>query len=220
MSGIDYSALEFAQNPEARCPCVLLLDTSGSMEIDGRIHELNEGLAILAEELRGDTLASLRVEIAIVAFGGGVDIRQDFATVDRFAPPQLGAYGDTPLGSAITTGLNLIQERKRQYKANGVAYYRPWMFLITDGAPTDNWQPAAQRLRDETERKKVAFFAVGVQGADLNVLRQLSPRAPVMLRGLRFKEMFEWLSASLSSVSRSQPGEEVRLQPPTDWTQV
>lgn len=220
MSGIDYNALEFAQNPEPRCPCVLLLDTSGSMSIDNRIGELSEGLAVLADELRTDDLASLRVEIAIVTFGGEVNIQQDFVTVDRFNPPQLSAYGGTPMGTAIEVGLNLLHDRKQRYKQSGVAYYRPWLFLITDGEPTDEWRASAQRLHDEANRKKVAFFAVGVQGTNMNTLSQVSPRTPVMLRGLRFRELFQWLSTSLSSVSHSQPGDAVTLQPPTDWSQV
>jgi len=66
--GLDFSVAEFADNPEPRCPCVLLLDNSWSM--NGQpIAELNDGLATFREELLADSLAAKRVEIAIVSFG-------------------------------------------------------------------------------------------------------------------------------------------------------
>jgi uncharacterized protein YegL len=49
----------------------------------------------------------------------------------------------------------------------------------------------------------------------MEALKQLSVREPVKLQGLRFRDLFQWLSASLSSVSRSQPGQAVELSNPT-----
>ena len=62
---------EFADNPEPRCPVVLLLDTSGSMQ-GAPVQELNGGLRAFSDALKSDRLASLRVEVAVVAFGGKV----------------------------------------------------------------------------------------------------------------------------------------------------
>lgn len=223
---------EFADNPEPRCPVVLLLDTSGSMQGQA-IQELNEGLRAFREAIQADRLASLRVEVAIVPFGGAVkpiDVRattsvdfdpaQPFVTVDNFEPPFLLAHGDTPMGSAVRQGLQLLRQRKETYKAAGIDYFRPWMFLITDGRPTDEWQGAAAQLRDEENKKGVLFFGVGVEGADMGILRQMSgPREPLRLRGLAFSELFQWLSKSLSVVAHSKPGEQTPL-PPVGWAQI
>ena len=57
-------AVEFAENPEPRCPCVLLLDTSGSMRGEP-IAALSEGLKAFKEDLTKDPLASRRVELAV-----------------------------------------------------------------------------------------------------------------------------------------------------------
>jgi len=139
-----------------------------------------------------------------------------FETVDRFDPPPLVADGDTRMGEAIHRGIDLITERKALYKANGIAYYRPWIFLITDGAPSYAWQDAAQRLQDGERQNSFVFYSVGVEGADFGVLRQLSRRnEPLMLRGLSFRSLFQWLSSSLSRVSQSQITDAVVLADPT-----
>src|SRR5512146_982935 len=250
-----FDQTEFAENPEPRCPVVLVLDTSGSMQ--GRaINELNEGLRAFAAALKADRLASLRVEVAVIAFGGKVraldvrgadtgdnkemvlfnplglairpkvnevpfDARQAFVTVDQFMPPALDANGETPLGEAISRALALLRERKEIYKQNGLDYFRPWIFAITDGRPTDKgWEAVADQVRQEEARKGVVFYGVGVEGADLNTLSRFSPsRPPLKLKGLAFNEMFTWLSKSLSAITHSRPGDQAPL-PPVGWGSI
>lgn len=240
-----FGASEFVDNPEPRVPCVLLLDTSGSMnevvancgEMTGetvmsdgrqynlvkggttRIDLLNEGLATLKETLAADSLASRRAEIAIVSFGDAVTVVQDFVTAEQFQPPQLHAAGTTPMGQAIVTGLEMITKRKATYRSAGIAYYRPWVFLITDGEPTDAWQSAAVQVKQGETSKSFAFFTVAVEGANMNLLAQISVRPPARLKGVNFREMFLWLSQSMQAVSQSAPGDTVPLQTP-GWCEV
>lgn len=219
MTQLD-AAVEFATNPEPRCACVLLLDVSGSM--GGRpIAALNEGLGAFSADLSTDALASQRVEVAIVTFGGnGVDVRQDFVTAGQFEPVRLEASGGTPMGAAIERAVDLVEDRKRQYKENGVLYYRPWVFLITDGEPTDDWTEAAQRVRRAEEANGLAFFAVGVEGANMEVLSQIAVRSPLRLQGLKFVELFVWLSQSQRTVSSSRPGDQTALPTVEGWAVV
>ena len=215
---ISFGGGEFADNPEPRCPCVLLLDVSGSMA-GAPISELNSGLTLFRDELCADSLAMKRVEVAIVTFGP-VRIEMPFTSAESFIAPQLNTQGDTPMGAAIHQAIQLLDSRKGEYKANGISYYRPWIFLITDGGPTDEWKSAAAAVKEGENSKKFAFFAVGVKGANMEVLSQISDRQPLSLDGLRFRDMFKWLSSSLKSVSQSTPGTEVPLAPPTGWASV
>lgn len=218
MTNLD-AAVEFAENPDPRCACVLLVDTSLSMS-GAPIDSLNAGLQVFRDDLREDDLASQRAEIAIVTFGGTVSIVQDFVIAGSFNPPTLAANGNTPMGEAIDTALDLVERRKVDYKANGVMYYRPWVFMITDGAPNDNWTGAATRVKQAEADNGVAFFAVGVEGADMDTLAKISVRAPIRLDGLKFRELFLWLSQSQKRVSGSKPGEQTPLPETSGWSAV
>jgi uncharacterized protein YegL len=213
--------VEFALNPEPRCPVVVLADTSGSMQGEA-IRALNEGLRELQQDLVKNSLAAKRVEIAVVAFDDQVEVRQDFVTANQFQPPVLDAGGVTNMGAAITKALDMVEARKDSYRKAGLNYYRPWIFLITDGAPTDSIDEAAKRVRESEAQKRVAFFAVGVEGADMAVLNRVTDpnRPPVKLQGLKFVELFVWLSKSIAAVGTSAPGQMVALPPATGWAQV
>ena len=213
MSQKPFGTDDFALNPEPRCPCLLLLDVSGSMSGEP-ITELNEGLKAFRDQLLADPLASKRVEVACITFGP-VQVATEFESAGVFQPPWLRALGETPMGAAITSGVELVRLRKEAYRSNGIAFYRPWIFLITDGAPTDHWSDAAARVKDGEAAKAFAFFAVGVKGANMEILKQISVREPLKLKGLRFRGLFQWLSNSMKSVSRSTPGDEVHLTDPT-----
>jgi uncharacterized protein YegL len=221
--GFGNDAGRFAENPDPRAPCVLILDVSGSMG-GAPIAALNAGLQQYRDEVVQDRLAARRVELAVVTFGGGVNWVQDFIEADRFVAPTLSASGDTPMASAIMRAALELENRKATYRANGISFYRPWMFLFTDGGPTESaekWQLACDAVRLGEEQKKFTFYPIGVDGADFERLRELSPnRPPLRLNGIAFKEFFKWLSASQRAVSQSQPNQFVQLPPatgPSGW---
>lgn len=208
---------EFAINPEPRSACVLLVDTSSSMHGDP-IHQLNEGLKVFQDDIRNDAIASLRTEIAIVTFDSSVNLVQDFITADEFIAPELQVTGMTSMGAGLDYALQLVEGRKNIYKTNAIPYYRPSIFLITDGAPTDEIDTAKRALHQAVKGDRVVFYPIGVAGANFDVLRDLSPKVPpLQLKGLSFREFFVWLSASQKSVSASTPGEQAPLPSFDAW---
>lgn len=214
---------DLIENPTARVPISLVLDVSGSMAGDP-ISELNSGVRLFFDAIRDDEVAQYAAEISIVTFGGGVQQVLDFMSIEHQDLPALQATGRTPMGEALGVGLDLLEARKADYKRAGVDYYQPWLVVMTDGVPTDDIRPAAERIGELVAAKKLSVFAIGIGAqADMNRLQEVAGgRQPLRLQGLRFNAFFEWLSQSVSRVSQSTPGDKVELDLAgiADWGQV
>ncbi|MGD0558056.1 MAG: VWA domain-containing protein [Streptosporangiaceae bacterium] len=219
-------------NPDPRIACALLLDTSGSMS-GSPIEELNKGFELFCQEIKDDELAAKRAEIAVITFGGQPQLMIPFTEGRDLAPQTLTVSGATPLGQALNLALDELEQQKDAYRKAGLEYYRPWLFVLTDGQPTDGetFTGAAARLRDAEAKRHVSVFCIGIgEGADLKHLEELSAqRKPLRLEGLSFREFFSWLSASLgsasastafgssdSSVATAEENEQIPL-PPAGW---
>lgn len=205
-------------NSLPRLACVLVLDTSGSMA-GQPITNLNEAFDSFKSALRSDAKASRQTDLAVITFGGQVTIAQPFSTPSESSSIELVASGATEMGRALKNAVDMISERKLEYKSAGIRYYRPWIVLITDGSPTDPWEQAAARIRKGVSKGKFAFIAIGVEGADMETLAQIAPpESPARrLRGLDFHAFFQWVSSSISRVTSGTPDEIIAL-PPVDWS--
>lgn len=194
---------DLIDNPTPRCPVALVLDTSGSM-YGAPIEQLNAGAQLFIDEVKRDDLARWSVDLAVYTAGGSADCIQSFIGVEQVAGlAPFSAGGGTPLGQAMRMALDDLEARKQAYRDAGVPYYQPWMVLISDGAPGDAWQGVAQRAAALSAQRKLVSLPIGVQGADLDVLSQFSSKPAVALDGLKFRELFLWLSASMARVSAS-----------------
>jgi uncharacterized protein YegL len=218
-------------NTEQRTPLVLVLDCSGSMQ-GAAIDQLNEGMRLLEKELKDDAIASKRVRLLVIKYGGHdtAEVIGDWQDAMDFAPTTLEATGTTPTGQAVDLALAKVEEEKAAFRHAGVAYTRPWLFLMSDGQPTDDWQDAADRCRQAEAANKVAVFPIfcadpnapqGVidQGVDsLGAFSGRGAAAVKRLNGLKFRELFLWLSASMKVVSQSRPGQQAQLPPVDTWS--
>ena len=213
--------LVLQDNTNQRLPCVVLLD--GSTSMDGKaINNLNEGLSVLERELKADDIASLRVQLLILRIGGhnDVEVLTDWTDAIDFSAPLIEANGTTPLGEGVKVALQKLEEQKKRYKDNQITYNRPWLFMITDGAPTDpNWEKAAEKAVESEMKGKVVVFPIGTEHADFDTLNKFSSRGALMLKDLDFKELFVWLSQRVSAGSQTEIGSETQL-PAISWGAV
>ena len=212
-----YDQAEFAENPEARCPIVLMLDVSGSM--GGRpIQTVNRALVKFGEIIREDPVTALRADVAVIEFNHEARVAQDFTNGAEFEPPMLTAKGGTNYSKAINLALDIIEARKESYREGGVAYYRSLAYFLTDGVPGDDDADLARataRLAEAEQNRSVAFFSFCIEEGDMGTLAELSPRPPVELTNMEQLEgSIQWLSRSVAAVSQSQPGDSIRLPEP------
>ena len=183
---------------ERHVACVLCVDVSGSMSGDP-IRELNEGLLQFGNALQADAMAVIT----------------SMTPASQYQAPTLSAGGMTAMNAAIDLGLDIIEDRKSTYKTAGISYYRPWLFVLTDGYPTDKGDEAKvkTRLQDYIRNKKVVYMPMGIgAGADKAVLQSYYPdeydqSKKIVLQATQnhFKDAFQWLSASIGVVSNSNP---------------
>ena len=211
-------------NRHRRTPCVLLVDTSGSMEGE-KIRRLNAGFRAFRDDILRNPMAAQSVELCVISFGP-VKVQSEFALLKEMSQLHFEADGVTPLKEGLELAVLKVTERKQSYRDHGISYYRPWIFLLTDGEPTDNnggystnYRKLLQPLQLAAQERKFTLFTVGVgvNATGRQVLNELSQPFGgrcLDLDNLKFEEMFLWLSGSLSRVSQSSPGERVQLVDP------
>jgi uncharacterized protein YegL len=224
MSEITPFQGETPENFDTRCLCVLALDTSYSMA-GGPIEELNKGLLGFGEYLRSKNSTRFSVEVSIITFNSNIECVQepalvdDMQTTDKFP---LKVSGTTKLVDGVRAAINKVEDRKQWYRNNGIAFFRPWVVLITDGFPNadQDIDGLANEINIGHKGKHFAFLPMGVEGADPNFLNKIatSEFPPLPIDWDKFNNVFKWLSNSLDKVSQSTEGEEVRFDSVQDFT--
>ena len=221
-----YDTAEFANNPEARCSIVLIVDNSGSMAGE-KIDTVNRALVKFGDIIRGDAVTALRADVAVVAASNNPWVVQDFTNGADFQPPTLGIELAEYYSKGINIALDIIEARKQSYRDGGIAYYRSLAYFLGDGFPTidtpGELDRVSSRVFEMEERRSVAFFVfgVGIDGhCDMNMLAKLGPRPPQLLTSLeQLDGSIQWLARSVATVSQSQPGDSIRL-PQQDFLNV
>ncbi len=217
-----YDTAEFADNPEARCSIVLILDVSGSMG-GLKMQTVNQALVKFGEIIKEDSVTALRADVAVIEFDHEARVVQDFTNGTDFEPPVLSANGGTNYSKAVNLALDITEARKQSYRDGGIAYYRSLAYFLSDGYPEhDNdgeLARAADRLKAAEDDRGIAFFCFGIGSPDLPVdmsaLNNLAPRAAIELTNMeQLDGSIQWLSRSVAAVSQSQPGEAIRLPEP------
>lgn len=209
MPELKQFAFNVAAVNEPHIACVLLLDVSGSMEGDP-IANLNQGVRAFKNQSMLDELAKKRIDVALVTFSDTAQVIQDFTPLPETSSPSLEASGQTAMGAGLHLAMDLVEKRKGVYKEVGTPYYRPWIFMITDGEPTDDYVNAAARLKELEAGKKLMCWAVGVPGYNVDKLKGITQRV-IELRDVDFVSIFEWLSNSMVSVSHSDIEDKVNF---------
>ena len=195
-------------NSSMKFPLILVLDVSGSMTQrtpygrKPKITELNEKVKMLLEFVQADPKASKITDLAIVTFGGEVQVQSPFDNVTNVKFKPLRAYSSTPMGSAVNVALDMVNRRKKYYLDNGIEFYRPRIFLMSDGAATDQYEQAAARCSNMVNKREVKMYPIWIGEGEYDyILKDFSPELePKTIKSDQmYFEMFRSLSGSTSN---------------------
>jgi uncharacterized protein YegL len=184
-----------------KLPVYLVLDTSGSMTGEP-IAAVENGVQVLISALRTDPYALETAYLSVITFDSSAKQIVPMTELTTFQMPKINASGATALGDALTLLANRIDNEVTKTTAEVKGDWKPLVFIMTDGGPTDNWQKGLAEL----QKRKVGMIiacAAG-QGADTNVLKQITEIVVQLdtADSATIKAFFKWVSASISTGSQ------------------
>ena len=180
-----------------RLPVYLLLDTSGSMYGEP-IAAVKNGVEMLLPTLRQDPYALETAYISIITFDSTAQQIVPLTDLINFKVPDLVASGTTALGSALTLVSSRIEKEVQKTTAETKGDWRPLVFVMTDGAPTDDWKKGVEKFK--AARTGVVIACAAGRAAQTDVLKNITE---IVLQldtadSNTIKSFFKWVSASIS----------------------
>ena len=200
-----------------RLPVYLVLDTSGSMSGEP-IEAVRQGMKALVAELKGDPQALETAYLSVITFNSSAQQIAPLADLMSFQEPTLDAGGSTALGEALKVLQQCIDREVAKTTATKKGDWKPLVFLMTDGQPTDSWEHEADNLKQKRIGNIIACSAGS--GSDENLLKRTTETV-VKLNNLQpdtLKAFFKWVSSSIKTTSQSvaqvPAGSPTNLPPP------
>jgi uncharacterized protein YegL len=187
-----------------RLPVYVLADCSGSMMGDP-IESVKNGLRMLHANLLGDPSAVESAYLSIITFNSTAQQIIPLTEVAAFNPPDLAAGGTTSLGGALRILSDCLASEVRKNTGEIKGDWKPLVFILTDGAPTDNWSPYADQIKHaKPSPANIIAVACGTD-ADPVPLKQITDTVLIMrdMSAESFKQFFKWVSASVAQTSAS-----------------
>lgn len=185
-----------------RLPVYLVLDCSGSMAGDP-IQAVNQGVKALVAELKSEPYAIETAYLSVIAFESTAEQKCPLVELGAFQEPNLVAGGGTSMGAALKLLVQCFDKEVKKASATEKGDWKPLVFLMTDGQPTDTWKQAADELKQKKPANIIACAAG--DGADEFMLKQIT-EIVVKLKTLQpddLKAFFKWVSQSIKQTSQS-----------------
>lgn len=184
-----------------RLPVYLVLDVSGSMSGEP-IEAVKNGVQVLVSTLRKDPYALETAFLSVITFESSAKQVVPLTELASFQIPAIVATGSTSLGEALTLLSKRIEAEVVKTSAEQKGDWKPLVFLMTDGSPTDNWRKGLDSLK-QVKTGIIVACAAG-PSADTNVLKQITE---IVLQldvadSAAIGAFFKWVSASVSSGSQ------------------
>ncbi|MDP2829807.1 MAG: TerY-C metal binding domain-containing protein [Sulfuricellaceae bacterium] len=187
-----------------RLPIYFVLDVSESMAGDN-IRQLNQGLESLVKTLRTDPHALETVFLSVIVFAGKTRTLTPLVELSSFYPPRLPLGSGTSLGLALEHLMSEIDRTVIKTTADQKGDWRPVVYLLTDGKPTDQADAAIKKWKEKYS-SRASMVAIGIgKFASLGILKKLTDDSFILsaTSEAEFKKFIDWVSMSMSAQSRS-----------------
>jgi len=196
-----------------RLPIYLLLDCSGSM-MGEAIVAVQQGVRSLLADLRRSPQAMETAALSVITFSNSATQVCPLTDLPAFQEPTLSASGSTAMGAALRLLEDAIGREVRQASPDCRGDYRPLVFILSDGCPSDEWEPAADRIK-RLKFANIIACAAG-PGADTTCLKRITEIVVTLsnLEPSQFAAFFKWVSASVKVASTAIQGQPTALPPP------
>lgn len=183
-----------------RLPVYLLLDTSGSMTGEP-IEAVKNGVQMMVHSLRQNPQAIETAFVSIITFNSEAKQLIPLTDLASFQTVDLKAAGTTALGAALSLLADKLENEVTKTTLEQKGDWKPIVFIMTDGVPTDDWQAGFQKLK--AVKKGLIVGCAAGNNADDKVLKEISDQV-VRLSNTdadSIGKFFQWVSASIATTS-------------------
>jgi uncharacterized protein YegL len=181
------------------------------------IGAVTRGVHTLVTEMRSNPLALETVYLSLITFSREARQVLPLTELYHLQPPKLSVRPGTAMGAALRLLMNCLKRDVVRTTETTKGDYKPFIFILTDGQPTDDWQSAADRIK----QKKVNIIACAAgSGADGPLLKRVTEIVVELdtLSPDALKAFFKWVSSSIKttpqSVAQVAADAPVNLPPP------
>jgi len=165
------------------------------------IEAVKNGVQMMVHSLRQNPQAIETAFVSIITFDSEAKQLIPLTDLASFQTVDLKAAGTTALGAALSLLADKLENEVTKTTLEQKGDWKPIVFIMTDGVPTDDWQAGFQKLK--AVKKGLIVGCAAGNNADDKVLKEIADQV-VRLSNTdadSIGKFFQWVSASIATTS-------------------